>query len=1222
MKRSTVSTPDYFGTRALFFIIFLLFTLISPLFWNQPVHAEGSVDITANGGGRAFLDDRNDTIGDLIRTVQIRVFARENETIQFGSSAIGIGNGRIEYISPDGTISGSFDDETVCGRIDTRAQETIGPDPGAGGYTPCEIVVGSGQEGIWQIHFVSPQPPAGANQGPLGSSATANWSAQTVLDSYIAAWDVTVRDTGGTIVPGRVYANYLPLNMGTYLRPLRAVFYIKTRDGALYAMDMNNIRPFAVIFFANNKGFRDENDNAVYRSIQFVDGGDYGNMPPGYSVHRPDGPDTLADCSHKIFFNPPDPSLPATAAIYNIASGTAETTWLNPTFNLPDPPDNFRFIGAEGTPGQAGTAPLGGFFEFENDGISTSYTIVVDANRNNVFNDDDDRVLIGPAQAGLNRIFWDGRDAAGMPVSAGPLAANAQITLNSGEVHFPIFDPETNPDGITITRLEPATGTLSERSTVYYDDRYSYTGANEYDYSLCAGNDTPANPPFPDGGDGRCYGNPPSPRSALLGVDSSSGAHAWDTSVTGDAEEGFGNRRGLDTWTYIKTTPVQLATGITIKEADLSIEKRVSTPPTAPGAAMQYEVVVSNPAGASDITGARVTDSVPASVVDVTWTCTIASPGDCGSGTGNTIDTTVDLDGGQTATIVIDGILDPDATSFSLTNTATVERPNDVTDPNPDNNTSTATAPAPPIADLRLAKTAASPNVNLGDAIVFTIRITNDGPDRATGVQVRDLLPAGLEYEASDPGQGTYNESTGTWNIGTLNDGASATLEITARTTTAGELSNSAQVSASGQFDPDSTPGNNDPDEDDQDSATVTVNAPALEMTKDDSLAADNDGNGAASAGDVLEYVVIISNTSTIAAQDVQFSDLLTDTLISLVPGSVGTSQGSVTTGNGVSDSTILINVGTVPAGEQVRITFRVTIADPLPPEATRVFNQGWANASNLPDEVPTDDPATVAPDDPTITPLVPFSDARIALTKQVAQPGEPFEVGDTIRYTIMITNLGSTTITRLPLTDSYDQEYLEYVSATPAQSQFVPGTVTWADLTQQFGDLPPGDSLMVTVSFTGIEATDQTVNLAVVENVRDDAGNTLGDEDSAQTSINSPTSVRLDSFSARAGAAGTLLRWTTSLEIDTWGFHLWRSSDGQRASAVRVTPELILARGQATSGAAYSWLDSTAPADPSAVYWLQEIELDGTSNEYGPARPFRGSTIAGERAFLPFVRR
>ena len=81
--------------------------------------------------------------------------------------------------------------------------------------------------------------------------------------------------------------------------------------------------------------------------------------------------------------------------------------------------------------------------------------------------------------------------------------------------------------------------------------------------------------------------------------------------------------------------------------------------------------------------------------------------------------------------------------------------------------------------DLRLTKTASNLNPQDGDQVTYTITVTNYGPATATGVTATDLLPVGLTYVSNTTSQGTYNELTGLWTIGTLANGASATLTIT-----------------------------------------------------------------------------------------------------------------------------------------------------------------------------------------------------------------------------------------------------------------------------------------------------------------------------------------------------------------------------------------------------------------------------------------------------------
>ena len=58
------------------------------------------------------------------------------------------------------------------------------------------------------------------------------------------------------------------------------------------------------------------------------------------------------------------------------------------------------------------------------------------------------------------------------------------------------------------------------------------------------------------------------------------------------------------------------------------------------------------------------------------------------------------------------------------------------------------------MADLAVTKTVSDATPNVGDQITFTVTLTNSGPDAATGVQVTDLLPAGLTFVSADPQPG------------------------------------------------------------------------------------------------------------------------------------------------------------------------------------------------------------------------------------------------------------------------------------------------------------------------------------------------------------------------------------------------------------------------------------------------------------------------------------
>jgi|GEM_PF-5315211 len=96
---------------------------------------------------------------------------------------------------------------------------------------------------------------------------------------------------------------------------------------------------------------------------------------------------------------------------------------------------------------------------------------------------------------------------------------------------------------------------------------------------------------------------------------------------------------------------------------------------------------------------------------------------------------------------------------------------------------------------------------------------------------------------------------------------------------------------------------------------------------------------------------------------------------------------------------------------------------------------------------------------------------------------------------------------------------------------------------------------------------------------------------------IPTPTAIELKSFEITRGPAGMQIDWVTASEANTLGFKLYRSAtaDGER----QAVSSLILAENN-ISGSAYSFVDAAAPAG-NAFYWLEELELDLSTELYGP---------------------
>ena len=128
-------------------------------------------------------------------------------------------------------------------------------------------------------------------------------------------------------------------------------------------------------------------------------------------------------------------------------------------------------------------------------------------------------------------------------------------------------------------------------------------------------------------------------------------------------------------------------------------------------------------------------------------------------------------------------------------------------------------------ADLSLTKLVSNGTPTTGDAVDYTLRLTNSGTGASSNVDVRDALPTGFAFSSAS-GFGTYNPSTGLWNVPTIAPGQTREIILSGTVTApAGvTITNTAEVFATpNSFDPDSSPNNNQPGEDDQASAPFTV---------------------------------------------------------------------------------------------------------------------------------------------------------------------------------------------------------------------------------------------------------------------------------------------------------------------------------------------------------------------------------------------------------------
>ena len=174
----------------------------------------------------------------------------------------------------------------------------------------------------------------------------------------------------------------------------------------------------------------------------------------------------------------------------------------------------------------------------------------------------------------------------------------------------------------------------------------------------------------------------------------------------------------------------------------------------------------------------------------------------------NTITWTINHLGGNSyaaASVLLESLTTGTGNNFAL-NASIISCDQNITNPNYQKSNTILTIS--PSSDIQVTQTVNNTNPQPGNYVTITITTTNNGPDNATGISITDLLPTGLTVD-TDPNtsitttQGTYNTTTGIWNIGNLTNTATATLTIIARdtATTGTTLTNTAATNTLTQYD-------------------------------------------------------------------------------------------------------------------------------------------------------------------------------------------------------------------------------------------------------------------------------------------------------------------------------------------------------------------------------------------------------------------------------------
>ena len=168
--------------------------------------------------------------------------------------------------------------------------------------------------------------------------------------------------------------------------------------------------------------------------------------------------------------------------------------------------------------------------------------------------------------------------------------------------------------------------------------------------------------------------------------------------------------------------------------------------------------------------------------------------------------------------------------------------------------------------DLQVTKTASVSSIRGLQNFTYTIDVFNASIDPFTDVDITDNLPAQVTFVSASATAGSYSSSTGVWDIPSIASNATETLTITVQANSVPvsmNVNNTATLTASTPADEESS--------NDASTATVTIlPIPLLTIVK-----ATAGGVSTADSGDVLTYIITITNTGGDDGEQVEVTDQL-----------------------------------------------------------------------------------------------------------------------------------------------------------------------------------------------------------------------------------------------------------------------------------------------------------------------------------------------------------
>ncbi|MBO9732900.1 MAG: DUF11 domain-containing protein [Chitinophaga sp.] len=527
----------------------------------------------------------------------------------------------------------------------------------------------------------------------------------------------------------------------------------------------------------------------------------------------------------------------------------------------------------------------------------------------------------------------------------------------------------------------------------------------------------------------------------------------------------------------------------TVQNSALLTIEKIGPDTVSAGSSISYLITATNQ-GPSDGSGISITDLVPVGITNVSWTATTFGSAQITgplSGTGNNITVNGNIPAGITnkIQIVVDGLVPPDAIAESITNTATLRKPDTTTI------SSTVNTKIRQLTALTIHKVAPA-TANAGDSLRYNITVANNGPSDARNIQITDLV--------SDTLTGVRWVATTTGNAQIIGAAQGTGNTVSLRANIGADAANAIQVMVVGKINPDfvgkitnnATATDAAGKVNSAAASTIVGSKPSLHITKT--------SVGSVNAGDTIRYLITAANDGPSNAAGVSITDNVPAAItnVTWTATANGTSQ-VIGTSSG-SGNSILVH-GNIDAG--VGNTIVVNIMGVVPANATVA---SLSNIAILNDSIPSDSVITHVTKKP-----------NVHVVKQAAATAI---AGDSLRYTITVTNDGPSDASGVKISDIVSDTLsgVNWTATTTGAAQ-ITGSSSGTGNVALAGNIAAGTGNAISIQIAGKINPDFTGTITNTASATDANNNTTTGTATTQVTGKSALSItKTGSTSVKAG--------------------------------------------------------------------------------------------------------